>query len=68
MELKCKMAARKKRTRSRVNYSQLNSVSSAVLYDTVPKNTARFYAAERIIERRQKPQVNNCFFVFKIAK
>ncbi|CAB4015417.1 Hypothetical predicted protein [Paramuricea clavata] len=50
------MAASRKRTRS-VDYSQLNSFSSAVLYDTAPKRRkSKFYAVERIIERRRRSQ------------
>ena len=62
----CKMAASRKRKLSSlsVDYSQLNSFSSAVLYDTAPKSRkSKFYAVERIIERRRRSQVNDTFCV-----
>ena len=54
-----------KRRSIAVNYSQLNSLSSVVLYDTVPRCRGKFYEVERIIERRKSPSVSR---VIKILR
>lgn len=59
----CKMAASRKRKLC-VDYRQLNLFSSAILYDTsIKRSRSKFYAAERIIERRRKSQVNDSFIL-----
>ncbi|CAB4025496.1 Hypothetical predicted protein, partial [Paramuricea clavata] len=55
------MAASSKRESRRkckidVDYVQMNSLSSVVLYNSKPKRRdSKFYAAERVITRRKKP-------------
>lgn len=47
--------AGRKRTVDEIDYVQLNSLSSVVLYDTATKKSRKgpFYEAERVIERRK---------------
>ncbi|CAB4025927.1 Hypothetical predicted protein [Paramuricea clavata] len=58
------MAASSKRESRRkckidVDYVQMNSLSSVVLYNSKPKRRdSKFYAAERVITRRKKPYVS----------
>lgn len=48
-----------------VDYQQLNSLSSVVLYDTVPKrNKGRLWEVERVISRRTVRHVSLSCFVF----
>ncbi len=57
-----KMAARK---RSHIDYEQLNSFSSVVLYNTAPKKRRKtlpsLYTVERIITRRKMKNVSKNF-------
>ena len=50
---------------SKVDYKQLNSVSSVVLYDSAPSASRRkkgkLYEVEKIISRRKVRQVSICF-------
>jgi hypothetical protein len=53
------MASSLKRSRTNVDYKQLNSFSSTVLYDITPKrSSSKFFDVERIVERRKRPQVS----------
>ena len=49
----------------RVDYKQLNSVSSVVLYDSAPSASRRkkgkLYEVERIISRQKVRRVSICF-------
>ena len=48
-----------------VDYQQLNSLSTVVLYDTVPKrNKGRLWEVERVISRRTVRHVSLSCFVF----
>ena len=48
-----------------VDYQQLNSLSSVVLYDTVPnRNKGRLWEVERVISRRTVRHVSLSCFVF----
>ena len=54
-----KMASGLKRSRNNVDYQQLHSFSSTVLYDTTPKRSrSKFFDVEKIIERRKRRQVS----------
>ena len=52
--------AAKRSAKNAVDYQQLNSISSVVLYDTTytRRQSSRFYEAERIIERQKKGKVS----------
>ena len=57
--IKNNMASSSKRSRENVDYRQLHSFSSTVLYDTTSKKArSKYYEVEKIIERRRKPQVS----------
>ena len=61
---KIKMAENTSRRRSRnaLDYSELNALSSVVLYDTSKrKKTGKKYLVERIIERRKLHSVSHIF-------
>ena len=64
-----KMATGQKRARV-VDYKQLNSFSSAVLFDTAPRSKkSKFFEVERVITRRRIRYVScvgNLFDTFKI--
>ena len=55
---KKKMAAKR---RSEVDYVQLNSLSSVVLYDTTKRSRGRLWPTERIIEWRRTKHVGILF-------
>ena len=46
------------RVGKKVNYANLNDLSSVVLYDTGKKPKEKFFPVERIIERRRKGNVS----------
>lgn len=60
-----KTADRGSRKSGKVDYKQLNSVSSVVLYDCAPSASRRkrgkLYEVERIVSRRKVRRVSICF-------
>ena len=46
------------RVGKKVNYANLNDLSSVVLYDTGKKPKGKFFPVERIIERRRRGHVS----------
>ena len=58
-----KMATGQKRARV-VDYKQLNSFSSAVLFDTAPRSKkSKFFEVERVITRRRIRFEQNILFI-----
>ena len=59
------MADRSRRKCGKVDYTQLNSFSSVVLYDSAPSASrskkGKLYEVERIISRRKVRRVSICF-------
>ena len=49
---------RTKRARDTADYTQLNAISSVVLYDSAPRKKSKYYEVERIITRRRVPYVS----------